>query len=244
MIIDSHMHCGEELPFEVIAPLLKRAGIQGACLFAPVEDIYDRYDYNFTDSPYWRHKRKNANRYLLNLFHPEFKTFPYLFVWNDFDYEELSFPYKGIKWHRHEDEPVYNYSDKRCRQLIEKITELELPIVFEESTYNTVNFVNKLAPQAVVIIPHLGLLNGGFESIASSGIWEKENLYADTSLAPVYAIKEFIRRYGSHKLLFGSDFPFGQPGAELIKILNLKLPKEEEENILGRNILRLLKIST
>lgn len=243
MIIDSHMHCGKELPFEIIDPLLKKAGIQGACLFAPVEDIYDRYDYNFIDTPYWQHKRKEANRYLLNLSHAELKIFPYLFVWNDFDYEELSFGYKGIKWHRHEDEPVYNYSDKRCHQLIEKITELKLPIVLEESLYNTVNFVSKIAPDAIVIIPHLGLLNGGFEAIDASGIWQSERIYADTSLAPTYTIKEFIKKYGAQKLLFGSDFPFGQPGIELKKLLNLGLPKDEEEKILGGNILRLLNQS-
>ncbi len=242
MIIDSHMHCGRELPFETIAPLLKKAGIQGACLFAPVEDIYDRYDFNFTDTPYWQRKRKEANRYLLNLSHPELKIFPYLFVWNDFDADELSFEYKGIKWHRHEDEPVYNYSDTKCYQLIEKITELKLPVVFEESTYNTVNFVSNLAPDATVIIPHLGLLNGGFEAILSSKIWEKENVYADTSLAPAYTILEFIKKYGAHKLLFGSDFPFGQPSMELKKILALNLPAEDKKNILSRNILRLVRV--
>lgn len=243
MIIDSHMHCGRELPFETIAPLLKRAGIHGACLFPPVEDIYDRYDYNFKDTPHWQLKRKEANRYLLNLSHTELKVFPYLFVWNDFDYEELSFGYKGIKWHRHEDEPVYNYSDMRCHKLIEKITELKLPIVLEESSHNTINFVSKLAPDAIVIIPHLGLLNGGFESIDASKIWESERIYADTSLAPAYIIKSFISKYGAHKLLFGSDFPFGQPYMELKKILNLGLPKDEEENILAGNILRLLNQS-
>lgn len=242
MIIDSHIHCGRDLPFEIIAPKLKRAGIEGACLFAPVEDIYDRYDYNFKDTPYWQKKRKEANRYLLNLSHKEIKTFPYLFVWNDFDIEELSYGYKGIKWHRHENEPIYNYDDKRCHQLIEKITALRLPIVLEESAYNTVNFVNKLAPEAIVIIPHLGLLNGGFDSIFASGIWEKEYVYADTSLAPTHIIKEFIKKYSSHKLLFGSDYPFGQPGMELQKVLNLKLPKQDEDNILSKNIMRLLKM--
>ena len=51
-IIDSHIHCGTQnvdLPFEVISPLLREAGIGGACLFAPVEDVYDRYDPRFRD---------------------------------------------------------------------------------------------------------------------------------------------------------------------------------------------------
>jgi len=46
-IIDSHMHCGvqnSDQPIELIRAYLDRAGIQGACLYPPVEDIYDRYN--------------------------------------------------------------------------------------------------------------------------------------------------------------------------------------------------------
>jgi hypothetical protein len=41
-IIDSHIHCGVQhvdLPYEEIQKLLRRQGISGACMFAPVEDI-------------------------------------------------------------------------------------------------------------------------------------------------------------------------------------------------------------
>ncbi len=241
MIIDSHMHCGKDLPYQIIAPLLLKAGIEGACLFAPVEDIYDRYNPYFTDTPEWQIYRKGANRYLLNLGKTQPNIFPYLFVWNDFAHEELSFGYKGIKWHRHEDEPIYNYKDKRCSELINKISELRLPIVFEESFINTLTFVNDLAPNAIIIIPHLGMLNGGFHAIDSSGIWKRENIYADTSLAPVQHVKEFVSKYGASKLLFGSDFPFGQPVLELKKIQALDLPEKDKNDITGGNILRLLE---
>lgn len=240
MIIDSHIHCGKSHPFETISPLLKRAGIEAACLFAPVEEIYDRSDYNFQDTPEWQRKRKEANHYLLSLAQGNTGVYPYLFVWNDFDIEELSLGYKGIKWHRHEEEPPYNYNDQRCHQLIEKIIELHLPIVFEESFHNTINFINNLAPKATVIIPHLGWLNGGFSSLDTSGIWKKGNVYADSSLASSSEIKLFLKKYGADKLLFGSDFPFGLPLLELQKILSLNISQADEEKILGLNILRLL----
>lgn len=241
MIIDSHIHCGKDLPFRVISPLLKNAGIDGACLFAPVEDIYDRYDPFFTDTPEWKLHRKEANRYLLKLSQNEANIFPYLFVWNDFDYEELDFKYRGIKWHRHVDEPVYNYRDKRCLEMIERISNLKLPIVFEESFENTIYFVNELAPKANIIIPHLGMLNGGYYAIDSSGIWKRDNVYADTALAPIQHIKDFINKYSSAKLFFGSDFPFGEPGSELRKVKSINLPEEEKAGIMGRNILRMLE---
>jgi hypothetical protein len=91
-IIDSHMHCGiqnSNLPFEVISPLLENAGITGACLFAPVEDIYDRYNFHFQDNEEWIQTRRAANYYLLDLATRTESIFPYLFVWNDFAIEEL-----------------------------------------------------------------------------------------------------------------------------------------------------------
>jgi len=240
MIIDSHIHCGKNHPFIPISLLLRSAGIESACLFAPVEEIYDRFDYNFQDSSEWQRKRKEANHYLLNLAKGKTDIFPYLFVWNDFDVDELSLGFKGIKWHRHEYEPNYNYHDKRCHQLIERIIELNLPIVLEESYSNTINFINKLAPRATVIIPHLGRLNGGFSSLDDSGIWKKENIYADSALAFTSEIEVFLRKYGSDKLLFGSDFPFGLPSSELKKILSLTISDLDKEKILGLNIMRLL----
>ncbi|MFH1704121.1 MAG: metal-dependent hydrolase, partial [Nitrospirota bacterium] len=131
MIIDSHIHCGKGLTYETIIPFLKKADIEGACLFAPVEEVYDRYDLDFKDTQEWQLRRKEANQYLLEIARANQGIFPYLFVWNDFDCDELSLGYKGVKWHRHEGEPVYNYTDKRCQQLIERIVELNLPIVFE-----------------------------------------------------------------------------------------------------------------
>ncbi|MCX8030605.1 MAG: amidohydrolase family protein [Thermodesulfovibrionales bacterium] len=241
MIIDSHIHCGSRLSFNLISPLLEKAGIDGACVFAPVEDIYDRYDPFFQDTPQWIMHRKEANRYLLQLSKSQPNIFPYLFIWNDFDYEEISLGYRGVKWHRHEDEPVYNYKDKRCLEAIERITHLKIPIVFEESLENTLNFINNLAPNANIIIPHLGLLNGGYYSLEASGIWKKDNVYADTALAPLQHIKDFIKKYGTSKLFFGSDFPFGEPATELKKILILDISDKDKASIAGENILRMLK---
>ena len=73
----------------------------------------------------------------------------------------------GIKWHRHDNEPVYHYADPRCERIIQEITKRRLPIVLEESFANTCRFVEKLAPEAVIIIPHLGALNGSYPAVTS-----------------------------------------------------------------------------
>jgi hypothetical protein len=242
-IIDSHIHCGiqnVDLPFEVISPLLQDAGIDGACLYAPVEDIYDRYNFNFQDNEAWIQTRRAANHYLLDLATRTESIFPYLFVWNDFAIEELQEEYCGIKWHRHDNEPVYHYEDPRCGQIIQAITELRLPIVLEESFTNTCRFVESLAPEAVIIIPHLGALNGTYPALERAGIWHRSNTYADTALASIDHMRHFVQNYGAERLLFGSDFPFGHPGHELRKVEALNLPEADLDKVLGGNILDLI----
>jgi len=86
-VIDSHIHCGiqnTDLPFETVLRFIESGDIQGACLFAPVEDIYDRYDYRFKDTPRWAACRQMANEYLLDIQRRRQDIFAYFFVWNDF----------------------------------------------------------------------------------------------------------------------------------------------------------------
>ncbi len=64
-------------------------------------------------------------------------------------------------------------------------------------------------------------------------------MWADTALASEYEIREYLRRYGHSRLLFGSDFPFGSPAAELRKVRSLGLDPEVEAAVLSNNFLRL-----
>ena len=242
-IIDSHIHCGvqhSDLPFAEIAPLLREAGITDCCLFAPVEDIYDRDDFHFQDNTHWQQARRAANHYLLDLAEAGEAIFPYLFVWNDFAIEELRRPYRGIKWHRHSYEPIYHYDDPRCGRLLAEITRRRLPVVLEESFDNTLRFVERLAPEAVIIIPHLGGLNGGYQALDRAGVWQRDNVYADTALASPQEMRHFLEHYGPHKLLFGSDYPFGLPAGELRKIERLDLDPADFEQVVAGTVLGLL----
>jgi predicted TIM-barrel fold metal-dependent hydrolase len=244
-IIDSHMHCGiqnSNLPFEDIKRYLDSAGIQGACLFAPVDDIYDRYNYDFKDNFAWVTCRQQANQYVLDIQQTYENFFSYYFVWNDFRKDELKKGYKAIKWHRHEYEPVYHYDDPLCEAFLQEAYRLKLPIVLEESFANTRSFIRRVNGRTTTIIPHMGGLNGGFSALFKSGIWDDETVYVDTALASGREIAQFMDRYGSGRILFGSDFPFGTPGGELQEVIGMNLGKDDFENIVCHNILRLLNV--
>ncbi len=249
-IIDSHLHTGIQnvsWGWESARPLLVGAGISGVGVIPPVEDIYDRYDRRFTDSPAWQDCRRAAHRYLLDLKRggagPGLDIFPYFFVWNDFAWEDLGPEYAAIKWHRHADEPVYRYEDPRCREFLEVARTMGLPILLEETLENTLFFLDHLAGDLPVIIPHLGGLNGGYAPLDRAGVWGRPRVYADTSTAALPEIKDFLRRYGSDRLLFGSDYPFSHPQTELAKILGLNLPEAQTRAILGDNFRRLCGIA-
>lgn len=246
MIVDAHAHCGiyDRFPPQAFEDYLAAAAgspIRGVVMFAPVMEIYDRNDPGFTDSPAWRRRREAANRYLLGLEGREIAVFPFFFIWNDFAVDQLDDRHCGIKWHRHADEPEYRYDDPACARSMAEIRRRGLPVVFEEELSNTVRFVNEIAPGIRVIIPHLGMLNGGYRAIAKSGLWSNPMVYTDTSLAAPGEIMDYLERYGSGRIFFGSDFPFGAPKRELAKVMDLPVPEPVRNALLGGNILELLR---
>lgn len=237
-IIDAHVHIGalSEDYFQHV----RNSDIKGAVMFPPVAEIYDRHNPYFQDNERWQNKRKKANEYVLSLkARKDFKVFPFFFVWNDFNLGSLS-SYQGIKWHRHEYEPQYDYKSEKCKKFIDEIQKRSLPVILEEEFENTLLFINYLAPKAKVIIPHCGLLNGGYERFCSFKIWQKDKIYTDTSLVSGEIVEDYVKRYGHSRILFGSDFPFGLPKIQLKKILELKISEDVKEAITGLNILRLL----
>lgn len=243
-IIDSHTHCGiQDYPgqsYEDYYRLASQTDITGVVMFPPVSEIYDRWDPNFKDTPEWKDKRKRANEYLLTLKNRELEVIPYFFIWNDFAVDQLKPDHKGIKWHRHPDEPPYHYKDPRCKLALDIIRKKNLPVVLEEELRNTLMFVKELANGIRVIIPHLGMLNGGFRALLDSGIFEMPNVYVDTSLAAKEEVIMYIQKFGPNRIFFGSDFPFGDPRVELDKIHQLNLSIDEKASILGNNLLTLL----
>lgn len=244
-IIDAHAHCGrmDKYPPQDLADYLRYAGgrgIKGAVMFPPVMEIYDRHDPDFEDDPFWLDRRRAANDYLANLVGREFKIYPFFFIWNDFAVDQLSAEHRGIKWHRHSDEPRYRYDDPRCKAAIAEIRKRRMPVCLEEEWRNTLRFIDELAQGVRVIIPHCGLLNGGYDRLRDAGIWERPNIFADTALAPSPVIMDYVTRYGCERIMFGSDFPFGDPRSELDKIIRLDLSDLQREAILSGNVERLL----
>ena len=243
--LDAHVHIGIRSQtslwtFKSYLRRIRGSPIKGAAMFPFVSQIYDRWEPYFVDTDRWQERRKRANAYLLPLGSKDFEVFPFFFIWNDFAVEGLDDKYRGIKWHRHANEPEYNYDDPSCARAIEIIHKRNLPVILEEELHHTANFILKLAEGVSVIIPHMGFLNGGYRALVKTGLFALPNVYTDTSLASSAEIIDYLQRYGHERILFGSDFPFGDPVAQLRKVMRLPISPEKRAAIAGLNLQRLM----
>jgi predicted TIM-barrel fold metal-dependent hydrolase len=242
LIIDAHTHCGDNretkfYPIEEVRRHLDEAGADGAVIFAFPEDMY-----RIVDSP---ESRRRANEYVLQVAEREKEKVihPFYFVWNDFIIPENLDRYDGIKWHRHADEPRYDYESPQCERMLQRIRELRLPVLLEEEFAQTVAFVRRMR-DVPVIIPHMGQLNGGPD--AMEVFFDEKHVFFDTSVAPLEVIERILNRVGPERVIFGSDVSgtkepfFNFPRVELEKLYRLPLSDADRSLILGGNIERLL----
>jgi predicted TIM-barrel fold metal-dependent hydrolase len=67
-----------------------------------------------------------------------------------------------------------------------------------------------------------------------------ERIYLETSGNTYFFIEYAVRKLGSHKVIFGSDFPHEHPLVQVRAIELLNLPQSDKDLILAGNILELL----
>lgn len=75
-----------------------------------------------------------------------------------------------------------------------------------------------------------------------------ENVYFDSAASPFLyqpqVYQQVSRLVGSHKILFGSDYPLLSPGRLLKEITGLQLAEDDREKLLSGNALKLLEPGT
>ena len=246
-IIDAHVHIGRyHLPIEHIDSLLKAAGISRAVVFADPES-----DDMVNDSIYALEAAQSRGYYAF-----------YYYGGNAYSgqrpYDRLPVPgnldqYNGIKWHcwfspAHDGGLRYSYPidmDNVRRQMdapdfqaiMAAIQALNFPMTFEEHFEVTCEFVRRY-PDVTLIIPHMGMLNGGQERVQAQ-FRDNPKIHFDTSLGQVN--ETIVETLGASRLLYGCDYPYGSPADNLRRVQRLKIPEEEKELVLGENVKRLVR---
>jgi predicted TIM-barrel fold metal-dependent hydrolase len=128
-------------------------------------------------------------------------------------------------------------------KLAELCGELNIPF-YSHTVYSPGASTKKMAylaqtfPQTKFIIGHMGFGPADVDAIQYTKA--HDNLFLETSQGSYLIIKEALKTLGATKLIFGSEFPMYHPLPALQGIMALKCHESDLENILGRNILRLI----
>lgn len=172
--------------------------------------------------------------------HPDYKDFE-----KEID-RIISLGLKGIKLHP--DFQFFNIDDKRMYGAYEIIRDKKLPVLFhmgdEKYDYSSAHRLLKVLkdfPGIIVIGAHLG---GHMKWNETEELLLKKDIYMDTSSTSRKLgkdkIKSIIRKHGSEKILFGTDYPIERHKEGIENFLSLGLTDKENEDILYNNAYRLI----
>lgn len=180
--------------------------------------------------------------------------------------EYISMGAKGIKFHPMAQGFLPN--DERLSTVYKICEEAEFPVVFHcgrvsNARLNDYADIDKIVPvikkyrKIPFILTHMADGNiGDVFKIADM----YENVYFDTSIVitgypPLLKVNEpswpddevveyVIKKIGAHRVLFGSDYPWGSPKHDLARFIKMKLSDSEKSMILGENAIKIFKIGT
>jgi len=102
------------------------------------------------------------------------------------------------------------FDDEKMIPYLDMAVKYNLPVVvhtgegYNDSPQRVYNMAKKY-PQLKFIMAHMGL--GTDNQLAVDLMAKVDNLYADTTWVPVSTTLEVIKRYGSKRVMFGSDSP-------------------------------------
>ncbi len=155
----------------------------------------------------------------------------------------------GVKLHP--DIQNFKLDDYRCLKIYELCEQDDLPILIHtgDSRYDNSN-PNRLAPILKIYsgLRIVGAHLGGYSvwESASRELCEFENLYVDCCSTFAFIgsekAKEIILRYGTDRVLFGTDYPMWNPKKELDTFFSLGFSDEDNRKILSENAIMVFDI--
>jgi uncharacterized protein len=156
-------------------------------------------------------------------------------------YSEWSF--KGIKLHQCWDR--FTIRSEVFEKVARFAAKKDLPIFIHLNSYGEVKALIEFIernPETKFIVGHLF----GLELYLLSGK-KMEDVYfeiSNTYLVSTQRLNKAIEHFGAHKIIFGSDTPYGRNSLQLNmeRVKTLPISEESKEMILGKNMQTLLKL--
>jgi predicted TIM-barrel fold metal-dependent hydrolase len=157
----------------------------------------------------------------------------------------------GIKLHP--DYQIFYPDDENVFPIYEKCAELGLPIMFHAGFDPISPTLTHATPDRLLrVIENFPKLTAIFAHMGGEDHWDEvfelicgKNCYIDTSYCAENMdsalMERMIKKHGSERVLFGSDFPWKAPDSIVTKLKTLNLSEAETDNILYKNALKLLR---
>jgi len=150
--------------------------------------------------------------------------------------------FKGLKMHPLID--AYLPDQEIVLPIIDRACKHRVPILFHcgHPPWSLPWHFGNLAdiyPEATIILGHMGhghivYINGAIE-VAK----KHENIMLETSAMPMHSkVKEAVLEVGEHRVMYGSDTPFGHPAFEIKKIEIAGLTENQLNLVLDQNAQR------
>ena len=220
MIIDTHAHIGTLPPFDMtieqVLYSMDKYGIDFTIL-SNIEGAENDHQQNPVPPPYSK-PQNQLLRETINAVRPytdRLGIMPWLRIQHELPDEEFVSLLKenrdiiyGLKLH-----PFHSLTapdEERLEPIYRLAAEFDLPIAShtggcEQAMSPHLYNAAKRHPEVKFIMVHMDL--GTDNSVALDLLGKLPNLYGDTTWVPVSTTVEAIRRYGSKKMLFGTDNP-------------------------------------
>jgi uncharacterized protein len=136
----------------------------------------------------------------------------------------------------------FSLTSNAVKDLAKTCAELGVPfythVVFHpDASTEKVAILAKEFPRTTIILGHMGLAPADDQAIECA--FQNDNVFLETSVSSYLIVKEALRRLGTGKLIFGSEFPLYHPHLELEKI-RILLKEEGFEQVTSKNILAML----
>ncbi len=134
----------------------------------------------------------------------------------------------------------YLLDEVTCGDLLSYLSETGLPLYLTPyAGWEHIFAVLKEFPKLTVIVYNYGLW--GSDRYFLPLVKRYERVYIDTSDYQVIdGLRNFVRRAGSERLLFGTNYPMDNMGGPIATLLSARISDGDRENIAHRNIERLL----
>lgn len=150
--------------------------------------------------------------------------------------------FKGIKFHQCWES--FTVRSGNFNKITSWATANGLPVFIHMGTKKEVtHLIDYIGdhPDTTFIIGHLY----GLEHYIRSGL-DFKNVYFEISAPPLISIKRLMKAidyFGAHRIVLGSDTPYGRNNlrVNIQRVQNLSIPEEDKKQILGLNMQRILK---